>query len=52
MFPDGGTLKTIHPADLGNGWVNIEFLFPLGMAGGYCHNLLVYDRHGNFLGTR
>ena len=52
MFTNGGTLKSIYPADLSNGWVNLEFLFPLGESGGYCHNLLVYDRDGTYLGTR
>ena len=52
MFTNGSTLKTIYPSDLSNGWVNLEFLYPLGMPGGYCHNLLVYDRNGVYLGTR
>ena len=52
MFTNGTTLESIHPADLTNGWVNLQFLFPLGMPGGYCHNLLVYDRHGAYIGTR
>jgi hypothetical protein len=52
MFTNGSTLKSIYPADLSNGWVNLEFLYPLGMPGGYCHNLLVYDRNGVYLGTR
>ncbi len=52
MFANGSTLKSIYPANLTNGWVNLEFLFPLGMSGGYCHNLLVYDRKGIYLGTR
>lgn len=52
MFTDGSTLKTIYPAGLTNGSVNLEFLFPLGMPGGYCHSVLVYDRNGVYLGTR
>jgi hypothetical protein len=52
MFPDGSTLRSIYPADLTNGWVNLEFLYPLGQPGGYCHKLLVYDRNGLYLGTR
>ena len=52
MFANGSTLKAIYPSDLQNGWVNLEFLFPLGQSGGYCHSLLVYDRNGGYLGTR
>jgi hypothetical protein len=52
MFPNGTTLKSIHPADLTNGSVILQFLFPVGQSGGYCHNLLVYDRNGLYLGTR
>jgi hypothetical protein len=52
MFPNGTTLKSIHPADITNGSVILQFLFPLGQSGGYCHNLLVYDRNGLYLGTR
>jgi hypothetical protein len=52
MFPDGSTLRSIYPADLTNGWVNLEFLYPLGQPGGYCHKLLVYDRNGLYLETR
>ena len=52
MFANGSTLKSIYPSDLHNGWVNLEFLFPLGQSGGYCHSLFVYDRNGLYLGTR
>ena len=52
MFANGSSFKTIYPSDLQNGWVNLEFLFPLGQPGGYCHTLVVYDRNGNYLGTR
>jgi hypothetical protein len=52
MFANGGTSKTIYPADLVNGAFNLEFLFPLGQSGGYCHGLAVYDRLGVLLGGR
>ena len=52
MFRNGSTLKSIYPADLTNGWVNLEFLFPLGTGGGYCHSLQIYGRKGEYLGTR
>ncbi|MES2982793.1 MAG: discoidin domain-containing protein [Verrucomicrobiota bacterium] len=52
MFPNGSTLKTIYPASLTNGSVNLQFLFPTNMAGGFCHHINVYDRNGTLLGTR
>ncbi|NJM39070.1 MAG: hypothetical protein HC845_15115 [Akkermansiaceae bacterium] len=52
MFINGTTLKSIYPADLNNGSVNLQFLFPLGQPGGYCHRVLIYDRNGVYLGTR
>lgn len=52
MFPNGTTLMNIYPADLANGSLSLEFLFPLGMSGGYCHTVKVYDRNGLFLGSR
>lgn len=52
MFPNGTTLKSVYPSNFTNGSVMLQFLFPLGMAGGYCHNLLVYDRNGIYLGKR
>ena len=52
LFPDGSTFRTIYPADLVDGVINLEFLFPLGQSGGYCHGLTVYDRVGAYLGGR
>lgn len=52
MFANGSTFKSIYPADLTNGWVNLVFLFPLGQSGGYCHSLTVYDRDGTLIGGR
>jgi hypothetical protein len=52
MFRNGSMLKSIYPADLTQGWVNLEFLFPQGAAGGYCHSLQIYGRNGEYLGTR
>ncbi len=52
MFPNGSTLRKIYPADLSTGSVNMEFLFPIGLPGGYCHSVNVYDRKGSYLGTR
>jgi hypothetical protein len=52
MFPNGSTLMSIQPADLTNGSAILQFLFPVGQSGAYCHKLLVYDRTGLYLGTR
>jgi len=52
MFPNGTTVRNIRQADLTNGSVNLQFLYPLGMPGGYCHTLRVFDRNGVLLGTR
>lgn len=52
MFPDGSFSRTILPADLENGWTNLEFLFPVGMPGAYCHTVSVFGRKNDFLGTR
>jgi len=52
MFLNGSTLMSVYPTDLTNGWINLQFLFPIGMPGGYCHTVLIYDRNGVYLGTR
>jgi hypothetical protein len=52
MFTNGTTFRSIRLADLVNGSVSLQFLFPLGMPGGYCHTVNVYDRNGVFLGSR
>lgn len=52
MFLDGSSQKSVYPADLTNGWVNLQFLFPIGAGGGYCHNLSVYGRNSDYLGSR
>jgi len=52
MFRDGGTVKTFTAADLANGILNLEFLFPKGTPGGYCHYVKIYDSAGNIIATR
>ncbi|MEI6604769.1 MAG: PA14 domain-containing protein [Verrucomicrobiota bacterium] len=52
MFLNGSMQKSIYPGDLTNGWVNLQFLFPIGASGGYCHSLDVYGRNGDYLGSR
>jgi len=51
-FTDGSTTMTLTAADFVNGIYTLEFLFPIGMQGGYCHHIDVYDRYGNLLGRR
>jgi F5/8 type C domain/Bacterial TSP3 repeat/PA14 domain len=52
IFPNGSTTRTITNADLNNGSTILEFLYPLGTSGGYCHANSVYGRNGEFLGDR
>jgi hypothetical protein len=52
LFPNGTTQRTVYPSELVNGSVTLKFLFPLGMPGGYCHTLAIYDRNGFLLGQR
>jgi len=51
-FLDGTKTKTLSSADFTNGVAVLEFLFPQGLEGGYCHHLDIYDRNGAYLGRR
>lgn len=51
-FLDGTKTLTLRAADLADGFYNLEFLFPDGMDGGYCHYIDLYDRNGSYLGRR
>lgn len=51
-FPDGTKTRVLRSEDFINGVVYLDFLFPTGMAGGYCHHLDIYDRNGAYLGRR
>ena len=52
MFLDGATVKFLSVDDFTNGIAYLEFLFPQGMAGGYCHYIDVYDAAGHLIGRR
>lgn len=52
MFPDGTTTKILTAADFDHGFHNLDFFFPKGTNGGYCHYLTVYDKDGNILAKR
>lgn len=52
MFLDGSTVKTLTVDDMDNGIFYLEFLYPEGMDGGYCHYIDVYDANNNLLGRR
>lgn len=52
MFPDGSTTKTFTEADLFNKILNLKFLFPEGMSGGYCHYVSIYDAKGQLISKR
>ncbi len=51
-FLDGTTVKTLYASDLVNGVAHVDFRYPPGMTGGYCHYIRVYDAANNLLGTR
>ena len=51
-FPDGTKKKTLYASDFANGLAFLEFLFPVGMEGGFCHYIDIYDGNGTFLGRR
>ena len=50
-FLDGTKKRTLRQEDFVNGIHTLEFLFPQGMAGGYCHRIRIYDRLGRFIGS-
>ncbi len=52
IFPDGTKKLTLRPSDFVNGVTYLKFLFPIGMSGGYCHHIDVFDRNGAYLGRR
>lgn len=51
-FLDGTTTLTLTAEDFVNGVYNLEFLFPQGLNGGYCHHIRVFDRNGKLVGRR
>lgn len=51
-FRDGTTALTLTAEDFVNGVYNLEFLFPQGLNGGYCHYIRVFDRNGQLVGRR
>ncbi len=51
-FLDGTTVKWFEADDFSNGVINLEFLFPKGASGSYCHYIDIYDADGKHLGRR
>ena len=51
-FMDGTTVVTLTSEDFVNGVAYLQFRFPTGMDGGYCHYIDVYDAQNNHLGRR
>ena len=51
-FLDGTKSRVLTAADFQNDIANLRFLFPIGMTGGYCHYVTVYDRYGNAITRR
>lgn len=53
MFEDGTTERIITADDLDwQGLIYLNYLFPAGMSGGYCHYIEIYDSEGNLLRHR
>jgi hypothetical protein len=51
-FLDGTTVKTLTSADFVEGVAYVDFRYPAGMTGGYCHYIDVYDAQNRYLGRR
>lgn len=51
-FLDGTKKKTLYASDFTNGMTLLQFLFPQGMSGGYCHYIDIYGANGEYLGRR
>ena len=51
-FLDGSKNLTLRSEDFVNGVFHLNFLFPMGMKGGYCHHLKIYDRNGKQIAQR
>lgn len=51
-FLDGTKQKTYTEADFTNGIVNLQFLMPKDLQGGYCHSVDIFDGNGAFVGRR
>jgi hypothetical protein len=51
-FLDGTTVMTLQAEDFVDGVAYVDFRYPPGMAGGYCHYIDVYDAQGRNLGRR
>jgi PA14 domain len=49
-FLDGTTVKTLVASDLVEGVAYLDFRYPQGMTGGYCHYIDVYDGQNRYLG--
>lgn len=51
-FLDGTTVKTLTAEDFVEGVAYVDFRYPSGMSGGYCHYIDVYDAQNRHLGRR
>ncbi len=51
-FPDGTTTKELLSSDFVEGVAYLDFRFPPGLEGGYCHYTDVYDAQNNHLGRK
>lgn len=51
-FMDGTKTRTLTAEDFINDVYYLDFLFPVGLSGGYCHHVDIYDRNGSFVARR
>jgi hypothetical protein len=51
-FMDGTTVMTLTAEDFVEGVAYVDFRYPSGMSGGYCHYIDVYDAQNRYLGRR
>jgi hypothetical protein len=51
-FLDGTTVMTLAAEDFVEGVAYVDFRYPSGMSGGYCHYIDVYDAQNRYLGRR
>lgn len=48
-FLDGSTVMNLTEADLVNGILNLQFLYPKHIPGGYCHDIVILDSSGKVI---
>ena len=52
MFQDGSVLASFTAADFKDDLLWLDFFYPIGMSGGYCHYVTIRDRAGVVVGRK